>query len=138
MRLWKVRTLVDLSIVNKQFRKVKSESCWFSTKTKFIYAETAEDAKKKYANIFFKTFDWDCNALWCFKYAADDMSSNMTFDLRLNQSIEYIKESIEVLDEPVTENINTIKCNSTADDFRDWFMNGSTKTNIDMLFEEYN
>ena len=50
----------------------------------------------------------------------------MEFDLLFNSKVVHTHEYVSVVESAVNENILTIRQNTTADDFRDWFMNGTT------------
>ena len=54
MRLWRVKTWVNLIIESKiMFIRTKTYNSYFTWNEKFIYANNAEEAKKKYSEYFF-------------------------------------------------------------------------------------
>ena len=128
MRLWKVKTWADLTIETKSiFGKKKKYSCFFTWNTKYIYAETADDAKMKYGDYFFSPSEDGYNdyTLSLMRWTYNTKSNNMKFNLNFNERIVHTHEHIIVLDSDVTANIDEVKKNSTADDFRNWLMNGT-------------
>ena len=128
MRLWKVRTRADINIETNWFGYKKRHCVYFTYKTKYVYAETKDDAKMKYRNSFFTPMEdgYNKETLKCAKYYAENGSLNMEFDLPFNCKIVHSRESVDVLENVVNENILVIRQNMTADDFRDWYINGTT------------
>lgn len=125
MRLYKVKSLTSLTIEIKHlFRKNKTYDCWYTSKTKFIYAASKEEAEQKYKELFFtplESGEWNKYLLELHRYSSDDMSDNMRFSLPFNYSIKTITESVFVFDEPVNDKFDYIKHNSTGEDFKNWW-----------------
>lgn len=130
MRLWKTKTCVELTIeTTTLFGRRKRHYCYFTHKVKYIYAETKDEAKMKYGDAFFNPAEdgYDKNLLSVSKFTYDTKSLNMIWDLPFNQKIVHTSESIIVHENPVYENIDIIKRNSTGEDFKDWLMNNTNK-----------
>lgn len=125
MRLYKVKSLTSLTVEIKHlFRKNKTYDCWYTSKTKFIYAGSKEEAEQKYRELFFtplESEEWTKYLLELHRYSVDDMSDNMRFSLPFNYSIKSITESVFVFDEPVTDKFDYIKHNSVGEDFKNWW-----------------
>ena len=139
MRLYKVKTHIEFKIETKWFWKRKINSCWVTTNVKYVYAKNEAEAEQKYIETFYNPINEELcyYELLCLKYSCDNMSDNMNFNLGFNQNIIKTTESILVSNDLVVEKFDTIKNNSTASDFRDWFMNGESKqVNLDKLLEE--
>ena len=49
----------------------------------------------------------------------------MKFDLAFNEKIVHTNERVVVLSGPITQPIDVVRRNSTADDFRDWLVSGT-------------
>lgn len=132
MKLYKVQTLVQLDIKTKWFWIKKQTSAWFITNIKFIYADCENTARAKYKELFFNSvanvISNKC-MLECYEWLADSYSDNMKFKLSFNQCVDNIKETIDVDTNNVHENIDYIKSRMSADDFRDWLMNGTYEVN---------
>jgi hypothetical protein len=128
MRLWKVNTRVDLTIVTNLLFKKNLHSCYFTYKTKYIYAKDIDDAKRKYEDYFFISMKiedtYNKDILKMMKWTSETQSDNMVYELSFNQKIVSSHEWIHVSEGEVIANISEIKNNSTCNDFRDWFMNG--------------
>lgn len=126
MRLYKVKTLTNLTIQTNWLFKKKTSDCWFTRKTRFIYARNKNEAEIKYKKLFFEQIfkEHKNNAfiLSCIRWSADDRSNNMRFDLSFNQTIKNINESIIVSDEIIKDTIDYVKIRTMANDFRNWFM----------------
>ena len=123
MRLYKVKTRVDLIIeTNWLFKKEKYE-CYFTYKSKYIYAKDKVEAKRKYNDYFFIPIEngFDKENLWCFNFYAETWSNSMKFNLAFNQKVIHTHASICVLEDNVTANFNEVKNDMTAQDFRDWW-----------------
>lgn len=129
MRLWKVSTLHTLVIKNNYLIVEKRYTCAFVTDIKYIYANTETEAKTKYKELFFKSLEDGItkNELSMYRWVYDGCTPNMSFNLNIYQSIIKVNSTIDVDIKPVNASIDTIKHKITADDFRDWFMNGTTK-----------
>lgn len=125
MRLYKVKSLTNLTIeIKRLFVKNKTYDCWYTTKTKFIYAHNKEEAEQKYKELFFtplKQEEWCKYLLELHRWCADDKSDNMRFSLPFNYSIKTVTESILVFNEPVIDKFDYVKQNSTCNDFKDWW-----------------
>lgn len=137
MRLWKVKTQVELTIESINiFGKKKRYNCYFTWNQKYIYARDADEAKMKYGDYFFSPAEDGYNklTLYYMDMCYITKSSNMKFNLSFNERIVHTHETIVVVDSEVTAPIDIIKHNSTANDFRDWFINGDAKNySIDEL-----
>ena len=135
MRLYKVKSLTDLNIEIKHlFRKNETYDCWYTSKTKFIYAASKEEAEQKYKELFFTPLEsekWNKFLLELHRHSSDDMSNNMKFSLPFNYSIKSITESICVSDEPVNDKFDYIKHNSTGEDFKNWWHNYHKSNDLD-------
>ena len=134
MRWWKVRTRADLTIESNWFGYKKRYYCYFTYGSKFVYAETREDARMKYGDLFFSPIEdgYDRKSLKYAEYFSECISSNMDFNLPINYRVAHTNESIYVCEKEVNENILVIRNKSTANDFRDWFMNNdNTNYNTD-------
>ena len=128
MRLWKVKTWTNLCIeTTNLFGRRKRHSYYFTYNTKFIYAHDKDEAQMKYGDLFYNPAvnGYDKDSLSLMKWACDTKSDNLKFDLSFNEKIVHTHEYIYVVEQPVKENIDVIKHNSTANDFRDWLMDGN-------------
>ena len=128
MRLWKVRTWADITIETKNiFGKCKRHQCYFTHHTKFIYAESIDDAKNKYYDLFFHPIEdgYDKTTLSMMEFEANTRSLNMIWHLPFNSKVVHTHEFISVIEHEVKEDIDYIRRHSTANDFRDWLFNGS-------------
>ena len=125
MRLYKVKSLTSLTIEIKHlFRKNETYDCWYTSKTKFIYATSKEEAEQKYKELFFtplESGEWNKYLLEFQRYSVDNMSDNMRFSLPLNYSIKTITESIFISDKPINDGFDYIRHNSTGEDFKNWW-----------------
>lgn len=130
MRLFKVKTWVDLTIETRTiFGQRKCYTCYFTWNTKYIYAENADDAKIKYSDYFFSPAEdgYNKELLSVMEMCYKTKSNNMKFHLAFNEKIVHTHEHVQVVEREVTDTIDTIKRNSTADDFRNWLMNGTAE-----------
>ena len=128
MRLWRVKTWVNLIIESKiMFIRTKTYNSYFTWNEKFIYANNAEEAKKKYSEYFFSPVEggYDKDTLSIMEMYYKTRSSNMKFDLAFNEKIVHTNVRVIVLSGPVTQPIDVVRRNSTADDFRDWLVSGT-------------
>lgn len=125
MKLYKVKSLTSLTIEIKYlFRKNKTYDCWYTTKTKFIYATNEADAISKYKQLFFTPLDkneWNKYLLELHRWCADDKSDNMRFTLPSNYYIKSVEEQVMICDGPITENVDFIRNNSCGEDFKTWW-----------------
>lgn len=138
MRLYKVKTKTCLVIETKWFWIKKQTRVWFTSKTKFIYADNLNSAKVKYEQLFYKPLinnEHIKTILECLELTAERYSLNMNFKLSFNQRIIQIDESIDVDNSTIVEDINYVKSRTTASDFRNWFINGETETNVHSRLE---
>ena len=132
MRWWKVKIWTDLTIETVTiFGQRKRYDCYFTYKTKFIYAKTKDDAEKKYHELFFNPIEdeYDKQRLSAMKFIYDTKSNNMIWDLPFNKKIVSSSEHICVVEQPIKEAIDVVRHMSTANDFRDWLMNGTCEAN---------
>ena len=133
MRLYKVKSLTSLTIEIKHlFIKNKTYDCWYTYKTKFIYADSKEEAEQKYKDLYFtplESGEWNKRLLELHCYISDDMSNNMIFSLPFNYSIKTITESIFVSDKPITDKFDYIRHNSTGEDFKNWWHDYYSESN---------
>ena len=129
MRLWKVKTWADITIESNWFGRKRRYGCYFTYKSKYIYAETKEDARMKYGDLFFTPVEdgYDKESLRWAEYYAETFSNNMEFRLPFNYKIVHTKEYPMVVEKEVNANISTVMHHSTADDFRDWFLNNDVE-----------
>ena len=123
MRLYKVKTWVNLTIETNWLLKKKKHRCYFTYKSKYIYAKDKDEAKRKYSDYFFTLIE-NIHNKQTLKYLAlyaETSSKSMTFDLAFNQKVIHMHEFIYVLDDDIVANFNEVKNNMTAQDFRDWW-----------------
>ena len=140
MRLYKVKTLVELTIETNWLFKKKKHGCYFTYKSKYIYAKDKDEARMKYGDYFFTPIEngFDKENLWYFKLYAETWSKSMEFNLAFNQKVIHSHTSIYVLEDNVIANFNEVKDNMTAQDFRDWWYKNEYNINddyYDELFE---
>ena len=123
MRLFKVRTWVDLKIETNWLFKKDKYHCYFTYKTKYIYARDIEEARMKYGEYFFTPIEdgFDKSILKYYELIGETCSNNMEFDLAFNQQVVHTNESVSVVEKPVIVTINELRNNMIAQDFRDWW-----------------
>ena len=128
MRWWKVKTRAIITVESNWFGYKKNYNCSFTYGSKFIYAKTSSDAKMKYGDLFFTPAEdgYKKDTLRDAKYYFEGMSSNMNFDLPFNYKIVHTHEYIAVQEREINEPIDVVRKLSSANDFRDWLMNGTT------------
>lgn len=115
--VWTVQ-FFSYTIYQGIFRKNKEpkvKSCWVLRNRKFIYAENENAAEEKYSAWFKKTYigvtrgwgDWD---MW-----SDEVSYYMDDDC-----IKILSEGLVTL-EKINVNIEELKKNMQAENFREWW-----------------
>lgn len=123
MRLWKVKTHIDLIIETNKFGKKKRHMCYFTHDSKFIFAQDTDTAKQKYKDIYFSSIkdSIDKHSLFAWQFLAETYSDNMKFDLSFNQKILHVNEYVICDKDEIKDTFFKVMHNSTAQDFRDWW-----------------
>ena len=137
MRLYKVKTLAELTIETNWLFKKKTHRCYFTYKSKYIYAKDKDEARMKYGDYFFTPIEngYDKEILRYSQFYAETYSKSMEFNLAFNQKVIHTHESICVLGDDVVADFNEVKNNMTAQDFRDWWHKNECDINKDYYNE---
>lgn len=129
-RIYKIGTRQDFTYATIKFFKlnIKTEDHWIVRNVKYIFASNPEEAREKYEKWFY----WDYKKI-TMGWGDWDARSNGVSVMMNENRINITSNTIVLIDEceDIDVNIETLKENMQAENFKEWWLSPTTETSTD-------